>query len=397
MNECFSNFSDSPEPPSENDEVTAGQLLCGGLFSNDSLSNWLSAVSLCHGMFDQEDLKSDLLKVQVTTAGDARGPVSLLEQVLDILQQSNQVQTRIGLLILCSTWVRQSTAAVNASLKTHGVIPFLTGQIGSNEHDEMERLSQGLCAFLLGLLIIGNDNSVPNFSQDELMQLIEKRIGCEIFLDKLSEVSKHEAYNRALKHPQVKAIKPSELVFDYTFCQHFKHLEHLVSNHLSSNQSETLTDNPAILSQYKTLIRDQDTRISQISQSNIYLQQELATRDAKLEEMTVNLQTLQDQNSLLKAQQTNGTISLPQPTKILHNGHQESDYQELKNQVEKLEKELKVRDDIIHELEVRLTLPSPEVKDFSSIEVKTIQTQLEALQVINVPKLGHRVRFWLQK
>ena len=75
---------------------------------------------------------------------------------------------------------------------------------------------------------------------------------------------------------------------------------------MSSNQSETtLTDNPAILGQYKTLIRDQDTRISQISQSNIYLQQELAARNAKIEEMTVNLQTLQDQNSLLKAQQTN--------------------------------------------------------------------------------------------
>ena len=128
-------------------------------------------------MFEQEDLKTELLKVQVTTAGDARGPVSLLEQLLDILQQSNHVQTRVGLLILCSTWVRQCNSAVNACLKTHGVIPFLTGQIGSNEHDEMERLSQGLCAFLLGLLIIGNDNSVPNFSQEELMQLIEKRIG----------------------------------------------------------------------------------------------------------------------------------------------------------------------------------------------------------------------------
>ena len=41
------------------------------------------------------------------------------------------------------------------------------------------------------------------FSPDELMNLVEKRIGCEIFLDKLSEVSKHEAYNRALKHPQL--------------------------------------------------------------------------------------------------------------------------------------------------------------------------------------------------
>ncbi len=108
------------------------------------------------------------------------------------------------------------------SLATNGVIPFLTGQIGSNEHDEMERLSQGLCAFLLGLLITGNDNSVTNFSQDELMNVIEKRIGCEIFLDKLSEVTKHEAYNRALKHPQVKGSRASDLVFDHTFCQFFK-------------------------------------------------------------------------------------------------------------------------------------------------------------------------------
>lgn len=36
------------------------------------------------------------------------------------------------------------------------------------------------------------------------MQLIEKRIGLETFLDKLSEIGKHEGYNRALKHPQLK-------------------------------------------------------------------------------------------------------------------------------------------------------------------------------------------------
>ena len=226
--------------------------------------------------------------------------------------------------------------------------------------------------------------------------------GCEIFLDKLSEVSKHEAYNRALKHPQVKANKPSELVFDYSFCQHFKHLEHLVSNHLSSNQSETtLTDNPAILGQYKTLIRDQDTRISQISQSNIYLQQELAARNAKIEEMTVNLQTLQDQNSLLKAQQTNNGQQLEsnRQQQILLNGHQAAQELELKIKVDKLEKELKVRDDIIHELEVRLTTsPTPHStsNDFSSIEVKTMQTQLEALQVINPIKLRKNRYFWVK-
>ena len=30
-------------------------------------------------------------------------------------------------------------------LETNGVIPFLTGQIGSNEHDDMERLRFGFC------------------------------------------------------------------------------------------------------------------------------------------------------------------------------------------------------------------------------------------------------------
>ena len=37
--------------------ITAGQLLCGGLFSNDRLSNWFSAVALAHGLIDQEDIK----------------------------------------------------------------------------------------------------------------------------------------------------------------------------------------------------------------------------------------------------------------------------------------------------------------------------------------------------
>ena len=57
--------------------------------------------------------------------------------------------------------------------------------------------------------------------------------------------------------------------------------------------------------------------------------------------------------------------------------------------IEKLEKELRVRDDIIHELEVRLTLPSnsDDLLNCSSedtidytIEIKNLQTQLEALQ-----------------
>jgi hypothetical protein len=342
-------------------------------------------------MTDQESLKVELLKVQVSSAGDSRGPVSLLQQCLNILQQTNSVQTRIGLLMLISNWTNHCIPAVSHVLSTNGVIPFLTGQIGSNEHDEMERLSQGLCAFLLGLLIIGNDNSVASYSQEELMQLIEKRIGCEIFLDKLSEVSKHEGYNRALKHPQIKVAKQVDLVFDNSFCHYFKQSEHLVINHLSANQRrlEGAGDQPdtAVLMQYKELIREQDTRISAISQANIYLQHSLATSKQQLEDMTTSVQTLQDQNSVLKAQSQGDSTVSPNngPLNLKAHHGTEIALKEAQSTIMKLEKELKVRDDIIHELEVRITLSPPnngseDQPVINAIEVQNMQLQLYALQ-----------------
>jgi hypothetical protein len=44
----------------------------------------------------------------------------------------------------------------------------------------------------------------------------------------------------------------------------------------------------------------QDQRIQEITQANIYLQQELASAKQQLEDMTSNVQALQDQNSLLR-------------------------------------------------------------------------------------------------
>ena len=139
----------------------------------------------------------------------------------------------------------------------------MTGQIGSNEHDELERLAQGLCAFLLGLCLLNNDNSNPNHTQDQLYQLIEKRIGYETYLDKLSEVSKHEAYNKALKHPQVKSQEAGDLIFDHRFCHEFKHLEHVIINFLTkkreNSNEESAQNDPAIVSQYKDVITASST------------------------------------------------------------------------------------------------------------------------------------------
>ncbi len=372
-------------------EVTAGQLLCGGLFAADRLSNWFSAVALSHGLAEQEDLKAEMLRVHLSTAS-GNEPVPLLLQVFAILQHTPHVQTRLGLLMLASAWAEGCTAAVAHVLEgSPTAVPFLMGQIGSNEHDELERLGQGLCAFLLGLFVLHNDDSVPKHSQDQLYQLIEKRIGFEVFMDKLSEVSKHEAYNKALKHPQIRSGESRDLVFDHRFCTAFKHLEHKVIIHLNQRRENTGDDasqnDPAIVRQYKEVIREQDDkirerdqRIADLTSANLYLQGELGLAKQKSDELLGTIQTLKDLNSVLRAQQA-GTPSSKSAAE--NNGPGlDNNVAEKKNaapaantgfsaaEKASLERELKIRDDIIQELEIRLSGMSPSKEGTPETAVK---------------------------
>ena len=59
---------------------------------------------------------------------------------------------------------------------------------------------------------------------------------------------------------------------------------------------------PEVLAQYKEFIRQQDTRINEVYQANMYLQQELQKSQAEIEEQNQRISNLLDQNQLLKAQ-----------------------------------------------------------------------------------------------
>ncbi len=210
---------------SEVSTLTAGQLLCGGLFSTDSLANWFSSVSLMHGLIENPAQKEQLLRVLLATSANS-SPISLLQQCTTLLQQSNyKFQSKIGLLMLLSTWQCHCQLAVKAFLSAPGSIAFLIAQISANEHDENEFLVQGLCAFLMGICIQFNDNSVTNYKRDDLCQLLVKRIGLEMYNKKLGEVSKHESYSRAAKQPQINIKNASDLMLDFEFCKLFKALE----------------------------------------------------------------------------------------------------------------------------------------------------------------------------
>ena len=101
-------------------------------------------MGVAHGLMDQEGIKQDLLRVQLSTAA-SNMPVSLMQQSMAIVvAQTSQVQTRLGLLMLVSTWITDCPTGVAQLLSDPSVLQYLTGQIGSNEHDETERLSQVL-------------------------------------------------------------------------------------------------------------------------------------------------------------------------------------------------------------------------------------------------------------
>lgn len=205
--------------------LTIGQLLCGGLFSLDALSNWFSLVSLMHGLIGNVAQKQQLLRVLLATSPGSE-PISLLQQCTTLLQTSNyKLQSKLGILMLLCTWLQDCPAAVKAFLNTPNTSAYLISQISANEHDDNEYLVQSLCAFLMGISIQFNDNSVQNYRREDLCQLVLKRIGLETFTKKLGEVTKHEAYSRAAKTPHIRAKSPSDLLLDYEFCKLIKNVE----------------------------------------------------------------------------------------------------------------------------------------------------------------------------
>ncbi|XP_042868346.1 general vesicular transport factor p115-like isoform X3 [Penaeus japonicus] len=293
-----------PQTADEANSVTAGQLLCSGLFSLDPVSNWFAAVALSHSLVDNIAQKENMLRVQLATSVGSP-PVSLMQQCTSILQAGTKIPTRLGILMLLSTWLSHCPVAVQNFLSIPTAVPYLTAHVQANEHDELEMVCQGLCALVLGLCGQFNDGSSSNFSQESLRQLVSDRIGAENFSDKLSNISRTEAYTKAAKSPQLSAKQSSDLVFDHEFCRLFKSLEvsalRAVTPQLVNGTSTEVS--PAEVKKYKDIIRDQDAEMTQLREQLNKFQSDLEQLSSEKENLTSKVQQLHDENTVLKAQQ----------------------------------------------------------------------------------------------
>ncbi|XP_033942591.1 general vesicular transport factor p115 isoform X5 [Pseudochaenichthys georgianus] len=294
--------------------ISAGQLLCGGLFSADSLSNWCASVALAHALQDNLTQKEQLLRVQLATSL-GKPPVSLLQQCTNILSQGDKiarrgskVQTRVGLLMLLCTWINNCPIAVTHFLHNQENVPFLTAQISENLGED-ERLVQGLCALLLGICIFYNDNSLENYTKDKLKQLIEKRIGKENFVEKLGFITKHELYSRAAQKPQPVFLSPEQMLFDHEFTKLVKELEGVITKavHKSSEDEKkeedvkkTLEQHDNIVMQYKDLIREQDAQIQELKEQVATMTSQSEQMQTTVTQQLSQIQQHKDQYNIIK-------------------------------------------------------------------------------------------------
>ena len=372
-------------------DITAGQLLCGGLFSPDPVSNWLCSAAMSHVFLDNDKMKAELLRVQLSTTAGAE-PVPLLCQCIKLCANTVNISTRTGFLQLLCSWVTSCPPATTMLLESRDTLSFLLNQIGSNEHDERERLSHGLCAVLLGLCILFNENKVEGSSAHELTQLVQKRLGVDMFLDKIGDIPKHEGYIRALKSPQLKSVSTSDLIFDHMFCELFRSVDRDITGVLSKRSQTPHTEAEAgDITQYKNFIREQDAKMNQFVEANNQLHAELTSVRTLYEEAVGQIQILKDQTAIFQAAATTDFTS-PVPKKAESPGVNHADA--LK--IEDYERQLRHKDEYIAELEARLVKDDGDfneklstVVEYSqaqTIEIQNLKQQLESMRVIMMSK-----------
>uniref|UniRef100_A0A8C9SV02 General vesicular transport factor p115 n=1 Tax=Scleropages formosus TaxID=113540 RepID=A0A8C9SV02_SCLFO len=371
--------------------ISAGQLLCGGLFSADSLSNWCAAVALAHALQDNPTQKEQLLRVQLATSL-GNPPVSLLQQCTNILSQGSKVQTRVGLLMLLCTWISSCPIAVTHFLHNQDNVPFLTAQISENLGED-ERLVQGLCALLLGICIYYNDNSLENYTKEKLKQLIERRIGKENFVEKLGFITKHELYSRAAQKPQPSFSSPEQMLFDHEFTKLVKELEGVITKtvHKSSEEEKkeeevkkTLEQHDSIVTQYKELIREQDTEIKELKEKVSALTSQNEQMQTTIAQQMSQIQQHKDQYNVLKIKLGKDNQQSSGQAEGAHvNGLQLEELEELRRQNAELQTQLADKDTLITSLvsvrQVRLLYITSRLE--LELEMLRGQTQSQSAEI----------------
>ncbi|CAF1398635.1 unnamed protein product [Adineta steineri] len=311
-------------PQTENaaNQYTLGHLLIIGYLSKDIIASWCSGIALAHLIADSQQYKEAILKVVLAVDQAQTGAKTLMEISTDLLQNSSSsFHTRIAVLIFLCTWLANCSSAVQTFLSIQNSISYLISQICAQSiADDKEILIQSLCSFALGLCLVFNNNQIPSYSTESLERIINKRIGIDLFQEKLEILSKSEYYAKALQKPQLKLSKSNDMILDYEFARLYKTLESSIARMLIRNNinptEKSLIDpmstnlyeqqTSTMMTHYNDLIRQQDQQLNAYKHQEKQFNHELDTYKMKVMDLEQKLQEIKDQYALLRISSKQG-------------------------------------------------------------------------------------------
>ena len=302
-------------PSSTETTISAGQVLCAGLFGPDFISNWMTSTALACSL--NPSLKPQLLRVQLSMQGRGqdKGQVTLLQQCSSFLAETPDLkaQSHIGLLVLLCTWLNNCPVAVSQFLSTSTNVSFLISMIEQHHEGELEKIVGCLCATLVGICLAYNDGGSADYPPETVRQIIVHRIGQETFAQSLSLISSSEYFTQAAKHPQVSVTNPNQLCFDHAFTTLFKHLSDVLSDSLDPSysmlnnssaspgrtlnapqqrQETSIEEHDSVVQQYKELLREQEEEVKKLMRRCEVLEKAREGDQAILQQQQNKIQTL---------------------------------------------------------------------------------------------------------
>lgn len=211
--------------------------------------------------------------------------------------------------------------------------------------DDREILIQSLCSFVFGLCLLFNNNQISTYSTESLERIVKKRIGLELFQEKLETLSKSDVYAKILQKPQLKFSKPTEMILDYEFTRLYKILEGSITRMLTTRtngeQSKSTSDQSSqLLAQYHQIIQQQNQSISIYQQREQQFLDERTGHQKKIEELEQSLRDIYQQYGILKASTEQGA---DEGLRSLCE-QQQSELEYLRNMIVRHKKGLKSRD-----------------------------------------------------
>ncbi|KAJ1985767.1 Vesicle-mediated ER to Golgi transport protein [Dimargaris cristalligena] len=196
---------DNPHSDLVGSARSAGSIILKALLpataeSSDPFQVWYAATILGHLLYEHPLCKQLALKVRSGDTEHGEDPVSLMQQVTEALmanvEAKRDCRTAIGYLTLLCQWVCDSSDSVTQFLEESTNLHFLIEQI-SLSSGAADPLVQGLMATLFTLIYQYNDNPDCPLSRKELEPIIQKRIGADIILSRLTRLRDAKAFQDA--------------------------------------------------------------------------------------------------------------------------------------------------------------------------------------------------------